>query len=91
MITGIPLITDEDLTGHAEIQVMTYLGLRSLPVASVKLGDLLDGEIRPLHIFCSGKDKIIIILTSHEKTVQKRDLKFQLFGDNNVSSDVVWM
>ncbi|HOL41527.1 MAG TPA: VIT and VWA domain-containing protein [Methanospirillum sp.] len=90
-IRGIQLITDEDLAGLAEIQVMLYLGSRSVPVASVKLGDLLDGEIRPLNISCSGNDTVTIVLTDHEKIVQKKEIKFQLLGDENLSSDVVWM
>lgn len=90
-IRGIQLITDKDLTGLAEIQIMLYLGSRSVPVASVKLGDLLDGEIRPLHISFSGNDTISIVLTGNDKTNQKKEIKFQLLGDENLSSDVVWM
>lgn len=90
-IRGIQLITDEDLTGLAEIQIVLYLGSRSVPVASVKLGDLLDGEIRPLHISCSGKDTVTIVLNGYDKTNQKKEIKFQLLGDENLSSDVVWM
>ena len=90
-IRGIQLITDGDLTGLAKIQIMISLGSRSVPVASVKLGDLLDGEIRPLNISCSGNDTVTIVLTGHEKTIQKKEIRFQLLGDENLSSDVVWM
>lgn len=90
-IRGIQLITDDDLSLIAEIQVMIYLGSRSVPVASVKLGDLLDGEIRPLNISCSGKDTVTVVLTCHEKFDQKKDIKFLLLGEENLSSDVMWM
>ncbi|MCA1915783.1 hypothetical protein [Methanospirillum hungatei] len=83
-IRGIQVITDDNLSELTKIQVLIYLGSRSVPVASVKLGDLLDGEIRPLHISCSGKDTVTIVLTGLDKTMHKKEIKFQLLGDENL-------
>lgn len=63
------------------------LGSQSVPVVSIQLGNLLDGKIRPLNISYLGKNEVTINLTVHEKTMKIIDIKFQIFGDDNISSD----
>ncbi|MGV8109462.1 hypothetical protein [Methanospirillum sp.] len=62
------------------------LGSRSVPEASIQLGNLLDGEIRSLNISYLGKNEVTINLTVHEKTMKIIDIKFQIFGCNNMNS-----
>lgn len=62
------------------------LGSQSVPVVSIQLGTLLDGEIRPLNISYLGKNEVTINLTVHEKTMKIMDIKFQIFGCNNMNS-----
>jgi hypothetical protein len=62
------------------------LGSQSIPVVSIQLGTLLDGEIRPLNISYLGKNEVTINLTVHEKTMKIMDIKFQIFGCNNMNS-----
>ena len=77
-ISGIVVLSHSMETISPDVKIDIFLNRGTIPVASISLIDLLDGDIRPLNIRLKKSDRVIMKIRDPRQEMQNGTIRFEL-------------